>query len=272
MVFKRLFFFLFLFCLSVVLPSAHGQNAGRDDANVDGQGASGGDRSEKSDAELYNADKDLRNKLAMDPGNAAYYFELSNIDAKLFDRTQKDRQLGEWLVRSGEALEKVVMLDPTNKVAYFNLGVVYKREGRMERAREQLKKGISLCRPGQDGSILADFWIQIGETYETQKFYDEAKEAYLKARDFDYGNQEAQEALSDLRAKLKSSEGGKSSSPFSMAPSLGGGRTGAAMSGDPVAEGDGQNQGIMQALPALGQMAAQKFAGGGSGDQENGQR
>ncbi len=225
-----------------------------------------------SDAELYAADRDLRAKLALDPGNAAYYFELSNIDAALFDRLRKGKYPGDWLQRSGEALERAVMLDPTNKAAYYNLGVVYKRQGRMERAREEFKKGIARCVPGNEATMLAAFWIQIGETYAEQGFYEEALAAYQKAGEYDYGNQDVQEAVSELRARIKSPESGKSSAPFSMgAPTMGGGMTAAAMSGDPTAIDNTQNQGIAQALPYLGQMVANKFSGAGSGDRDSSQ-
>ena len=248
--------------------NARGGNTQRDDATE--QDASEGAYAGKSDADLYAMDKALRSKLAMEPGNAAYYLELSSVDAALFDRTRKGKQLSEWLARSGEALEKVVMLDPGNIVAHYNLGVVYKRQGRMEKAREQLKKGIARCHPEGESDLAAALWIQIGDTYAEQGFYEDAQAAYLKAQEYDYGNQEIREALSDLRAKMKSSDGG-SSSPISMVPSLGGGMSAAALSGDRTAAENSSNQGIAQAIPYLGQMVANKFSGSGSGDRDSGQ-
>lgn len=270
MVFKQPFFSV-AFLLFVAIPLVHGQNVQRDDANAGAQSAFEGNYAGKSDAELYAADRDLRAKLALDPGNAAYYFELSNIDAALFDRMRKGKYPGDWLQRSGEALERAVMLDPANKVAYYNLGVVYKRQGRMERAREELKKGAARCTRGEEAPLAAAFWIQIGQTYAEQGFYEEAQAALLKAREYDYGNQDVQEGLAEIRAKIQSPDSSKSSSPFSMAPSMSGGMTAAAMSGDPVAIDNNQNQGIAQALPYLGQMVANKFSGAGSGDRDSGQ-
>ncbi len=219
---------------------------------------------------MYAADKDMRSKLALEPGNAAYYFELSNIDAAIFDRLRKGKTPGDWLWRSGEALEKVVMLDPANKIAYYNLGVVYKRQGRMERAREELKKGVARCNIKEEAILTAAFWTQIGETYAEQGFFEEAQAAYLKAGECDPGNQDVQAALAELRTRIQSAEGGKSSIPFSMAPTTSGNMA-AAMSGDPTAIENNKYQGAAQALPYLGQMVAQKFSGAGSGDQDSGQ-
>lgn len=234
------------------------------------QGTFPSDYSQKTEAELYAADRELRNMLGKEPGNAAYYFELANVDAAIFDRTRKQKASGEWLWRSQEALEKVVMLDPENKIAHFNLGVVYKRQGWMERAREQLKKGLALCRGDEDGVMAATYWLQIGETYEVQGFYEEAQEAYLKAREYDYTNEDVSGMLSDLRAKMKSADERGDSSPISFSPAMQGGMTAAGMAGDPVASGQNQNQAIGQALPYLGQMLANKFSGGDSGGDTGG--
>ncbi|MBU9888765.1 MAG: tetratricopeptide repeat protein [Candidatus Omnitrophica bacterium] len=221
-----------------------------------------------SDGELYQADRDLRAKLALDPGNAAYYFELSNIDAALFDRTRKGKYPGDWLSRSGEALEKVVMLDPGNKVAHYNLGVVYKRQGLMEKAREQFRKGLARCREEEEAALVAAFWVRIGETYAEQGFYEEAREAYLKARDYDYQNPDIQEAIEELRVRMQTAEEGRATAPLPMVPGMGAGMSAAGMVGDPVAREQYQNQGIAQALPYLGQMVAQKFSGGGSSEED----
>jgi tetratricopeptide (TPR) repeat protein len=228
----------------------------------------GEDLSGKTDVELVGMERELKAKLGMEPGNADLYYRLSTVYATLFDRTrtQKGSQSIEWLVKSRDALERVLMIRPGDKVAHYNLGVVYKRLGQMERAREELKKAIRLCDPDQDTYLLCASWLQIGSVYEEQGFFDEAKEAYLKAREFDYGNQDIQEALRDVDAKRKAPEKGGGSS-FGM-PSMGSSfsqdpQTAAAMGQDPNA----QNQsGIAQALPALGQALMQKFGGGGGED------
>lgn len=228
----------------------------------------GEDLSGKTDVELIGMERELKGKLGLEPGNADLYYRLSTVYATLFDRTrtQKGKQYLEWLLKSRDALDRVLMIRPEDKVAHYNLGVVYKRLGQMERAREELKKAIRLCDPDADTYLLCACWLQIGSVYEEQGFFEEAKEAYLKAREFDYGNQDIQEALRDVDAKRKAPEKGGGAS-FGM-PSMGSAlstnpQTAAAMGRDT----SGQEQGGMaQALPALGQMIMQKFGGGGGGD------
>ena len=231
----------------------------------------GEDLSGKTDVELIAMEREIRAELGMEPGNADLYYRLSTVYATLFDRTrtQKGKQYLEWLMKSRDALEKVLMIRPDDKIAHYNLGVVYKRLGQMERAREELKKAIRLCDSKKDTYLLCSSWLQIGSVYEEQGFFEEAKEAYLKAREFDYENPDIQEALRDVDAKRKAPEKGGGSS-FGM-PSLGNAlstdpQTAAAMGQDPTAQNE---SGIAQALPALGQMLMQKFGGGGDASGQN---
>jgi len=233
----------------------------------------GEDLSGKTDVELVGMERELKARLGLEPGNAELYARLSTVYATLFDRTRKQKggQSTEWLVKSRDALEKVLMIQPDDKVAHYNLGVVYKRLAQMERSREELKKAIRLCDPERDTYLLCASWLQIGSVYEEQGFFEEAKEAYLKAREFDYGNPDIQEALRDLDVKRKAPEKGGGSS-FGM-PSMGSTlssnpQTAAAMGQDPNAQDPG---GVAQALPALGQMLMQKFGGGG-GDSSGSQQ
>ena len=227
----------------------------------------------KTDAELFSLERELQQSLGKDPGNADLEYRLSNVYATLFDRTrtQKGRQSTDWLMKSRDALEKTLMIRPNDKVAHYNLGVVNKRLGKMERAREELKKAIRLCDPQRDVYLMCSSWLQIGAIYEEQGFFDEAKEAYLKANELDYGNEDIKEALRNVDVKRKSPEKGGGSSPFSGIPSMGSSfstnpQTAAAMGQDPNAQNAG---GVAQALPALGQMLMQKFGGGNSGGTSN---
>jgi tetratricopeptide (TPR) repeat protein len=224
------------------------------------------DLSGKTDAELIGIERELQAKLGLEPGNADLYYRLSTVYATLFDRTraQKGKQYLEWLVKSRDALERVLMIRPEDKIAHYNLGVVYKRLAQMERAREELRKTIRLCDPDADTYLLCASWLQIGAVYEEQGFLDEAKEAYLKAREFDYENPDIQEALRNVDVLRKAPEKGGGSS-FGGIPSMGNPlasnpQTAAAMGLDPNAQNQG---GMAQALPALGQMIMQKFGGGG---------
>lgn len=225
----------------------------------------GEDLSEKTDAELLGMERELHRELSKDPGNADLYYRISNVYATLFDRTRtkKGRQYQEWLMKSRDALEKTLMIRPQDKVAHYNLGVVYKRQGKMERAREELRKTISLCDPEEDAYLICSSWLQIGSVYEEQGFFDDAKEAYLKAREFDFGNPDIQEAIRTVDVKRKTPQSGSSFSPMgmsSMGSSFTDPKTAAAMGQDPMSQNQG---GLAQAIPALGQMFAQKFSGDG---------
>ena len=225
----------------------------------------GEDLSEKTDGELLGMERELHRELSKDPGNADLYYRISNVYATLFDRTRtkKGGQYQEWLMKSRDALEKTLMIRPQDKVAHYNLGVVYKRQGQMERAREELRKTISLCDPEEDAYLICTSWLQIGSVYEEQGFFDDAKEAYLKAREFDFGNPDIQEAIRAVDVKRKTPQSGSGFSPMGMS-SMGSRftdpQTAAAMGQDPMSQNQG---GLAQALPALGQMFAQKFSGGG---------
>lgn len=270
MVSKRVLAFFFLLCLALysALPAVCAYDDEEPDGSVALRDPAGEDLSAKTDVELVGMEREIKAKLGMDPGNADLYYRLSAVYATLFDRTRKQKgsQSLDWLVKSRDALEKVLMIRPEDKVAHYNLGVVYKRLAQMERAREELRKAIRLCDPERDAYLLCASWLQIGSVYEEQGFFDEAKEAYLKARELDYENPDIQEALRGVDAKRKSPEKGGGSS-FGM-PSTGNSlsrdpQTAAAMGQDPNAQDQG---GISQALPALGQMLAQKFGGGGGED------
>lgn len=258
---------LFLMVYGFVCPPAVAyQNAPDEEESLMMKDASVEDLAEKTDVELIGVERELRAKLGHEPNNADLYYRLSTVYATLFDRTRKQKgsQSSEWLVKSRDALDKVLMLRPEDKVAHYNLGVVYKRLGQMERAREELKKAIRLCDPGQDVYLICASWLQIGSVYEEQGFWDEAKESYLQAREFDYGNEDIQQAIREVDAKRKSPESGGSPSMMGMSP-MGSSlstdpQMAAAMGQDPNAQDQG---GIAQALPALGQALMQKFGGGG---------
>lgn len=264
---------LILLGFCVVLPPAYAYENHEPEDPMAVRDSIGEDLSGKTDAELIGMEREFKAKLGLEPGNPDLYYRLSTVYATLFDRTRKQKgsQSSEWLIKSRDALEKVLMIRPEDKVAHYNLGVVYKRLGQMERAREELRKAVRLCDPDEDTYLLCASWLQIGSVYEEQGFFEEAKEAYLKAREFDYENPDIQEAIRAVDAKRKASENGGGSSFGMHSMGMGSGykdpQTAVAMGQDPNAQNQG---GIEQALPALGQMLAQKFGGGGGGGEDTG--
>ena len=261
--------FLILLACHFALPSVRASEDEGSDDPMAVRDSTREDLSGKTDVELIDMERELRAKLGLEPANADLYYQLSTIYATLFDRTrtQKGPQYLEWLMKSRDALDKVLMIRPKDKIAHYNLGVVYKRLGQMEHAREELRKAIQLCDPSKDVYLLCASWMQIGAVYEERGFLEEAKEAYLKAREFDYENPDIQDAIHHVDALRKApKEGG--GSPFGGMPSMGSAfsqdpQTAAAMGLDPNAQNQG---GMEQALPALGQMLMQKFGGSGGGD------
>lgn len=225
--------------------------------------------SEKNDAELIAGERKIKEKLQKEPSNAELYYQLSEIYSVLFDRTRKkNAQAKEWLWKSSEALERTVMIDPAHKAALYNLGVVYKRQGRMEKAREELRRAMRACDPNEDGYLLTAIWMQIGSVYEEQGFFDEAKESYEKALEYDYGNDEVRSALLDLKEK-KAGAAARSASGYDVSPVMPMNMGPVARDYDPMSGADMQEQGLAQALPALGNMLAQKFSGGQGGQSDN---
>lgn len=222
----------------------------------------------KSDAELIAAVRELQEKVGKDPSNMDLYLKLSEIYSALFDRTRKkNAQANEWLIKSADALERVVMAKPDHKVALYNLGVVYKRQGKMERAREELRKAARACDPKEDSYLLTAIWLQIGSVYEEQGFFDEAKEAYEKAQDYDYGNEDIRSALLDL--KEKKAAAASSAGAYNFTPSMPLGNMGpSTRTYDPMSGADLQPQGLEQVMPALSSMLSQKFSGQ-QGDQRD---
>lgn len=226
---------------------------------------------EKNYTELIAMERAIKEKLGLDPANAELYFKLAGVCSALFDQTRKkSSQANEWLSKSAAALEKTVMLRPGHKVALYNLGVVYKRQGRMEKAREELRRAIRACDPAEDAFLLTAAWMQIGFVYEDQGFFAEAEEAFLKAREYDEENEEIRGALMELKQKKAAAESGASS--YDVMPMNPLGMTGIpGQQHDPTLAGNNQQQGLAQALPALGSMLSQKFSGqqdGGSRDNE----
>jgi tetratricopeptide (TPR) repeat protein len=230
------------------------------------------DLNAKSTTELIAAEREIKERLQHDPANADLYFELSEVYSVLFDRTRtKSAQSNEWIAKNAEALEKAVMIKPNHKTALYNLGVVYKRQGKMERAREELRKAMRACDPDKDGYLLFAIWMQIGSIYEEQGFYDEAKEAYEKALDYDYGNDDARNALLDLKAK-KASDVSASSYNVTPGMSMLPFGTASAKSYDPMSGADMRQQGLEQVMPALGSMLSKKMGDEQSGSADNDQQ
>jgi Tfp pilus assembly protein PilF len=148
----------------------------------------------RQSGDLVEAEQQLRKAVTLDPSNPEYHFELANIYATRFDQFQDPSNPKVALVLDGAAyeLQQVITLRPDYIAAHFNLGVILKRRGEYERARDQFRKVLAL------DSNTAAAWMQIGATYEDQGFFDEAKDAYEKAKEITVENPDIEEAMMNL--------------------------------------------------------------------------
>lgn len=147
----------------------------------------------KEEGNLEEAERFLKKALEFSPSNHEYHFELANVYALRYDEKSKKEKRADALDAAARELEQAIMLNPDFLQAYFNLGVVYKKQGNYEKAREQFRHVLEL------DPNLVNAYMQIGAIYEEQGFFDEAKDEYLKAKDMDFGNPGIDSAIEDLQ-------------------------------------------------------------------------
>ncbi|HCM42060.1 MAG TPA: hypothetical protein DIS66_01930 [Candidatus Omnitrophica bacterium] len=157
--------------------------------------------------ELEESRRLLVSALAFDSGNADYHFELSRVYGALYDESVPSgkKKVGEthFLDMSQIQLEQVLMIRPNDVPAHYNLGVIYKRRGKMELARDAFQRVIQLTEkdPMPSASVIGSAWLQIGTVYEEQGFFEEARDAYMKARKIGGNRPEVQDALQGIGEK-----------------------------------------------------------------------
>lgn len=150
----------------------------------------------RSQGRWLEAEKAFQQAIQAEPNNPDYHFELSNLYATLYDNRQgaaTSQRALTLLSFSQRELEQVVAFRPDHLPARFNLGVVYKREGKYEKAREEFRRVLALS------PKLASAWYQIGATYKAQGFWDEAEDAFRKAKELNYDTSEVDTALQDVQ-------------------------------------------------------------------------
>lgn len=156
----------------------------------------------KNAGDFNESEKFFRKALTFDPSNSQMHFELANLYVAAYDSGGGEAQ-GSPLVlqKAVRELEASAMFAPDFVPAQFNLGVVYKRLGEYEKAREQFR--LILKQAPDPVPVL----MQIAATYEGQTFFDEAKDYYLQALDIEPQNQEVRWALEELRQKKETARG-----------------------------------------------------------------
>lgn len=199
--------------------------------------------------------------LATDPGNADYHFELSRIYGALYDESAKRSASGErrFLDLSQTKLEQVLMIRPEDIPAHYNLGVIYKRRGKMEQARASFYRVIQLAEKDPSGEMVSgSAWMQIGAVYEEQGFYEDARDAYMKAREIGGNRPEVQTALYDLSSKQAAERKTPPSRADAWTREYVSGADYAQFGADAL-RAQSQRAGIGALLPIAGQMLFQQF-------------
>ncbi len=154
--------------------------------------------------ELEESRRLLESALAFDSGNPDYHFELSRVYGALYDESARGKTPAETrlLDMSQGQLEQVLMIRPLDIPAHYNLGVIYKRRGKMELARDAFQRTIQLAKKDSgSSSVIGSAWLQIGSVYEDQGFFEEARDAYMRAREAGGPRPEVQDALNELTEK-----------------------------------------------------------------------
>lgn len=225
-------------------------------------------RAMRERGDFLEAERRLASALGQDPSNPDYYFEWANLYAERHDRLYQEKhheEAKQMLHEAGIKLEQALMLKPDDVAALYNLGVVTKRMERYEEAREAFRRILAHPLAEENPYLRINAWMQIGSTYEEQGFFDEAEDAYRKARDLDVTSTEVEAAMGDLeqareeyrirelrrsqidRMNRLSSEG--LATPFSHAAQYAAARNADRESG----------AGLQQVLPYLGAVLVEQF-------------
>lgn len=149
----------------------------------------------RDEGNFQDAELEFKRAMELEPDNPSYRFELANLYAIRHDdalSTNDDGLASAYLSSSASELQQALMIQPDFWSARFNLGVVYKKQGKYEAARVEFKKVLQ-----QNPEVLAAL-MQIGQTYAAQGFYDEAESIYEDARDRGVPDPEIALAMQEL--------------------------------------------------------------------------
>lgn len=149
----------------------------------------------RDEGNFQEAELEFKRAMQLEPGNPNYRFELANLYALRHDDALStgDEVLAEAYLRNAAGeLQQALMVQPDFWSARFNLGVVYKKQGKYEAAREEFKK-VLVQNPQALGALM-----QVGHTYAAQGFFDEAESIFEDARDRGAPQEEIMLAMQSL--------------------------------------------------------------------------
>ena len=116
---------------------------------------------------------------------------LDNVTKQLLNAGNKSYKRGD-LGKATSYYEKALEFDPEFYLAYFQLGVLQKKQGQSKAAIESLNRVIEI-RPDHDKT-----WFTLGTAYETDGNVDMAIDHYKKAIDINPGYSKAYGNLGKL--------------------------------------------------------------------------
>ena len=115
---------------------------------------------------MMNVFREVKSKLKKSPNS----LHLLNYQAMAYSALKKDK----------EALlsyQKIIKKDPTLAGPYYNMGIILKRNGRIEEAIDSYKKAISL-KPD-----YVQVYNNLGVLYKDNEKYEDAIEMFTKAKE-----------------------------------------------------------------------------------------
>ena len=110
--------------------------------------------------------KEVKSKLKKFPNS----LHLLNYQAMAYSALKKDRKLF-------RAIKRLLKKDPSLAGPYYNMGIILKRNGRVEEAIDNYKKAISL-KPD-----YVQAYNNLGVLYKDNKKYENAIKMFTKARE-----------------------------------------------------------------------------------------
>lgn len=160
-----------------------------------GQAAFESGKQFQAQGEWASAERAFVKAIAAEPSNSDYHLELAMVYAIQYDTVRNSPEYKTLLLeRAARELEQAVMFRPQFTMAHYNLGVIYKKQGKFEDARKQFRRVLEL----DPAAVKAQ--LEIGLIYEEQGFFDDARDAYDKAREMSYFDPDVKAALEDLEA------------------------------------------------------------------------
>ena len=111
--------------------------------------------------------REVKSKLKQSPNS----LHLLNYQAMAYTALKKDRE-------ALKSYQKITKKDPSLAGPYYNMGIILRRNGRLEEAIKSYRKAISL-KPD-----YVQAYNNLGVLYKDNKKYDDAIKMFTRAKEF----------------------------------------------------------------------------------------